>query len=82
MEKAPWDSDESARIMSRCTWEGKGPNAPLNDRLHPASFRTFDDSFVAKNFEQQGWIKVGRKPVEDWHLVTLKIASPKARPPQ
>jgi len=80
VEKQPWDQDEAARVTSQCTWEGKGPNAAINDRLHPAAFREFDDGFVAKNFEQQGWQKVGKRPVEDWHLVTLKISAPKARP--
>jgi hypothetical protein len=80
VEKQPWDPDEAARISSQCTWEGKGPNVAINDRLHPGAFRAFDDAFVAKNFEQQGWVKMGKRPVEDWHMVTLKIASPKARP--
>jgi hypothetical protein len=80
VEKQPWDSDDAQRISSQCTWEGKGSTAPITDRLHPAAFRTFDDVFVAKNFEQQGWVKEGKKPIEDFHLVTLKIAAPKARP--
>jgi hypothetical protein len=80
IDKQPWDPEEAARIASQCTWEGKGPTAPINDRLHPAAFREFDDAFVEKNFVEQGWAKVGKRPVEDWHLVTLKIAAPKARP--
>jgi len=82
VEKQAWDPEDAARVSSQCTWEGKGPNVAINDRLHPGAFRPFDDAFVAKNFEQQGWVKMGRRPVEEWHLVTCKIASPKARPPQ
>lgn len=80
VERHPWDPDEASRISAQCTWEGKGPTAPINDRLHPVAYREFDDTFLAKNFEQQGWTKTGKRPVEDWHLVTLKIAAPKARP--
>lgn len=80
VEKQRWDPEDATRVAAQCTWEGKGPGGAINDRLHSAAFRAFDDTFVAKNFEQQGWAKVGKRPIEDWHLVTLKIAAPKARP--
>jgi hypothetical protein len=80
VEKEPWDAEEAARVSAHCIWEGKGPSAPINDRLHPAAYREFDDQFLSKNFEQQGWVKEGKKSTEDWHMVALKISAPKARP--
>lgn len=74
--------DDAERIASKFTWEGKGPSAPINDRLHPATYRPFDEAFTAQNFGSQGWVSLGKRGVEDLDTVILKIASRKARTPQ
>ncbi len=81
--KMPVDRDTMTRIASRYAWEGKAPTltaATINDRLHPEAYRPFDNAFLARNFEQQGWRNMGNRPMEDWYTVVLKSSARKVRP--
>ena len=79
---APLKKEDAERIATKFTWEGKGPSAPINDRVHPAAYRPFDEEFLQKNFVSQGWTSLGKRAVEDLDVVILKIAPRKARTPQ
>jgi len=69
------------RIQNTFTWEGKGPTAAINDRLHPEAYRPFDEEFTEQNFRSQGWTPNGKRAIEDLDVVILKIAARKGRPP-